>query len=348
MNCAKPPSDMDSTETTGQLAKGETSSPSEIESLLASVSGDDSPAATATDSPPANEAKPDGPQRHDFPPVMSYSAGEMRHLQLRHDEFARSLATRLSTHLRMDCSLQVPKLQITCFGKFKHGLSNPTHLALLNLEPLAGTCLLDVPPRLGLSIVDRELGGPAQYTDDLRDLTKIEASLLSKVIEYIAGEWCGVWSDLLELRPKLLRHTNSGRFLRVHPDETPMLLVNLEVKIGEVVEQLQFAVPCSALQPLMTKLNAENESADTPGERRPAAPMKWKSELGEIEILVSAEIPALELTATRLAELKSGDVLPIPNGLLDQIHVCLEGNPKFLGSLGTSGQCWAVRVSAPQ
>src|SRR5258705_13575959 len=42
------------------------------------------------------------------------TAGELRRLRLRHDEFARSLATRLSIHLRLEIAVQILALD-TCF-----------------------------------------------------------------------------------------------------------------------------------------------------------------------------------------------------------------------------------------
>ena len=45
------------------------------------------------------------------------------------------------------------------FEKLIDEFLNPTYIALLKFEPLKGTCLLEIPTQLGLSIVDRELGG---------------------------------------------------------------------------------------------------------------------------------------------------------------------------------------------
>src|SRR6266446_484431 len=42
------------------------------------------------------------------------TAGELRRLRLRHDEFARSLATRLSIHLRLEIGVHIAGLD-TCF-----------------------------------------------------------------------------------------------------------------------------------------------------------------------------------------------------------------------------------------
>ncbi len=325
-------------------AKSEIVSQSEIESLLASIGGDQAAASGSNGAAAQNDPGSDSPHQLNFPQASSFSASELRKLRMRHEEFVRSLSGRLSSYLRLECILQMTKLETTSFQQFTENLSNPTHLTLLNLEPLRGICLMDVPPRLALCIVDRELGGPASSPDEVRELTNMESRLASPVIEIIASEWCGVWSDILDLRPALLRCENSGRFLRIHLPETVMLAVGIEVHIGKIVEQIRFALPCHTLKPIIAKINAENDSGMAVAAPNPPAPVKWNPALDNVRIRVSAELPGLEFTTKHIANLKPGDILPITSSLSDQIHVCLEGTPKFLGRLGTSGQHLAVQI----
>ena len=140
---AAPPQVLPAGPTTQNLSQ------SEVESLLAMVDGRES------------GASPVLVTRREFPQLSSFSPDQLRKLRLRCDSFITSLNARLSSHLRLECTHQLTKLESVRYQQFVHALPNPTHLTLFTLEPLAGVCLLDIPPRLALSIVDRELGGPA-------------------------------------------------------------------------------------------------------------------------------------------------------------------------------------------
>jgi flagellar motor switch protein FliM len=152
-----------------QSPQAQAISQSEVDHLLAQVGGAESSAA-ASDLSGQNRQPAPHPVRYDFRQPSFLSASELRKLRVRQEEFIRSLAARLSIYLRLEFGLQMSKIETLSFQKFIDGLSNPTHLTLFKLEPLRGVCLLDIPPRLGLSIVDRQLGGPAHCTDAARDL----------------------------------------------------------------------------------------------------------------------------------------------------------------------------------
>src|SRR6266404_9885647 len=101
------------------------------------------------------------------------TAGELRRLRLRHDEFARSLATRLSIHLRLELGVQILLLDSCFYSQFVQRLLNPAQVALFRVESLDGVGLLDIPPKLGIALVDRLLGGTGKSTPLNRDLTEI-------------------------------------------------------------------------------------------------------------------------------------------------------------------------------
>jgi flagellar motor switch protein FliM len=235
-------------------AQSETISQSEVERLLAEV-GNAGDAPTIEIGAPRAISPPESAslERYDFRQVSFFSIRELRKLRSRHEEYIRSLAARLSVYLRLEVAMQMSKLDIIQFQKFVEGMSNPTHLALLKVEPLQGICLLDIAPRLGLAIVDRELGGPGICNEDARDLSQMEARLLSRVLEIIVNEWCACWGNLLELRPLILGHENTGRFLQTCSPGSMMLVFGIEVRLGQLVEQIHFGFPYQTLEPLIQK-----------------------------------------------------------------------------------------------
>ena len=319
-----------------------TMSQSEVEQLLASVGGGD-----ALGNGPGGEAAGGDNLvlRHDFPLLTTCTPEEMRKLRLRCDSFVTALAARLSIHLRLECTVQMIKLDAMRFHAFAESLSTPTYLTLFRLDPLASVCLLDIPTRLALAVVDRELGGSASSPEEMRDLTQIESKLADKVATVVLGEWCSTWSDVLPTRPVIVRHENSGRFLNLCPPQTMFLVLALETHVGQLVDTIQVAIPPSIQKPLLAKLVTDVPGEETADAARAAEMPKWNPSLNDLDIQVTARWQGMQISARQLAGLKVGDVIPLHSGNPDQVQLFLGEAPKFSGQLGTSGPQWAIKIA---
>jgi flagellar motor switch protein FliM len=322
-------------------AAGEVLSQSEVERLLAQV-GEQGPAVVGGETDAQKGAEPIQP--YDFRHPVFLSPTELRRLRLRYEDFIRALAARLSIYLRLEFSLQISKLHTVSYRKFCEGLPNPTHLSLFKVEPLRGIGILDIHPRLGLTIVDRLLGGSAQSVTADHEFSEIEMALLDQAVQVILAEWSNHWAAIQELRPTLLGHENSGQFLQTAPRDTTLLVLALEAKLGDCLEQLQIALPCATLEPIIRKLGPVTEAPV--GETTvPVHTLKWNKRFDEVPVPITAIWDDLELTARQVANLREGDVLHLDPSSSREIKLRLAGLPKFQGRLGTSSGKWAVAVT---
>jgi flagellar motor switch protein FliM len=329
------------------LGSNETVSQSEVERLLAQVGSVDPAALSLGPQAAVNLTGHEAIRRHEFPKVSLYSSAQLRRLRMRHEDFISSLASRLSIHMGMELGLQMSKLEAISFQSFTDGLSNPTYLSMLKLHPLPGIGLLDIPPRLGLCMVDRELGGPGRPPDETLQIGKIEARLLSQVVDLIVQEWCGVWRDLLEVRPTMLGTESNSRFLTTSAPSAIMLVVGVEMRFADTVESMQLAFPHPMLEPLTLKLNAGAVGGDKPDTAVPTALLQWNPLFDDLPIHLQAELPVIQLPAGQVARLKPGDVLSIPADLMSQVRLRLADHPGFIGTLGVSSQRRAVQIEKP-
>ena len=317
---------------------------SDIERLLTQVA--DQEAATEVVKPGGIKSKysQDSIQPYDFRQPVFLSAGELRKLRLRQEEFTRSLAARLSIYLRMEFNLQMSRLQTVTYQKFVEGLQNPTYLTLFKADPLKGICILDIPTQLGVTIVDRLLGGAAHSVNLERDLSDIEAALLDQAIQLVLNEWCNQWAALRELRPIVLGHESNARFLQTASHDTVMLVLALEGRLGDCQDSMQMGFPCYTLEPLMRQLSAELDEDSGETADNAASSVRWNAELDDVQIPITAEWSGIELTARQVSRLKIGDVLQLGPQFASQIRVCLADIPKFIGRLGLQDNKWAVEL----
>lgn len=291
--------------------------------------------------PPAAGPKPPQPFVLRQPCLMS--AAELRRLRMRHEEFARLLATRLSIHLRLEIGAQVAGLETCFYPQLLERLSNPTQVALFRMETLEGVGLIAVPPALGMAMVDRLLGGAGTPTALTRDMTEIEVALLDQVIELFLREWRQAVTTLPEGKATILGHETNPRFLQIGASDTAALVLTLEVQLPECTERIHLGLPYAMVEPVIEQLTPSPEGKSQAAAARATA-VRWNPELGSLEVPVSVQWDGLEIAARKLAELKVGDVLPVPADRINRTAVRLARVQKFTGRLGKCGESWAIEL----
>ncbi len=289
---------------------------------------------------PAAEVRP-----YDFRHPAFLSQSELRRLRVRTEAFARTLSARLSMYLRIDCGLKLAGLQMLSYRSFVNGVGNPAYVGLFRAEPLPGICILEVKQNLGLAIVDRLLGGPADPGEETRDFTEIELALLEQAAQVIVKDWCADWKGVKDLRPVLLGHETGGRFLQTSPHDTVMLSLFMEARVGECTGTIQLGVPVFTLEPLIRRIAPPAEAPAAAPETGSSAPARWNPAFDSVPVNVSAAWEDIEVTSRDLAALKPGDILELPAAGAGKVIVRFAKAPRFRGLLGTCADRWAVQIT---
>ena len=282
---------------------------------------------------------------YDFRQSGFLAPSELRRIRHRSEQFIRALGARLANFLRLEFAIELDRLQIVGYQKFTEGLSSPTHITLFRIEPLKGVGLLVIPPRLGLGLVDRMLGGPGKMAETTRDLSEIEVALVDQIAALVINEWCTHWPEMGDMRPEFLGQESNSRFLETAPADTAMLVLTLNAGVGESSEPIQLALPYSAVEPLVRLVCP----AGLPGTTTAASvelPPKWNPELNEVKVPVVAEWQGLRLSAGEIARLAEGKVLLLDSHCTAQVQLRFNQVPKFLGRPGTRLGQWAVELTA--
>jgi flagellar motor switch protein FliM len=288
--------------------------------------------------------KADTIRSYDFRQSGFLAPSELRRIRLRHEQFVRSLAARLAIFLRLEFTVQLAKLQIVGYLKFTESLPNPTHITLFKIDPLKGVGLLVIPPRLGLSLVDRMLGGPGTMPETSRDLSEIEVALVDQVATLLVNEWCAHWPEMRDLRPARLGHENNSRFLQTTTAEAAMLILTLNAGLGDQLEPVQLAFPFATIEPLM-RLLAPAGLPETDVIAAASVQPKWKAEFNDVRVPVVAEWQGLKVSAGDIAHLKEGAVLMLDPQCAAQVQLNFNRVPKFAGRPGTRAGNWAVELT---
>jgi flagellar motor switch protein FliM len=257
------------------------------------------------------------------------SPTELRRLRLKSDDFIMNLASNLSMFLRMEFHLQMSRLETVPYRTMKEALPAPSFVTLFKLNPLKGMCLLEVAPRLGLTVVDRMSGGPGHSVDSERDFTDIELVVMEHFIEMLIHDYAESWMKYQRLEFQILEHENTVRFLNVVGPDDIMLILEMEARFGDCVAPIKFAVPYEAIKPMVSKMMEEITGDQRGLLASDIHPDDRTARYNDIPVPVSCHWRGFTMTLRELSELSVGDVVMLDEKTCEHAVVDLGLIPKF-------------------
>ncbi len=282
---------------------------------------------------------------YDFKRPDKFSKDQIRTISVMHETFARLTTTSMSALLRSLAQVHVASVDQLTYEEFIRSIPNPTTLAIINMDPLKGSAILEIDPAVTFAIIDRLFGGQGEGTKLNRDLTDIEQSVMENNIVRILGNMREAWSSVIDLRPRLGNIETNPQFAGIVPPSEMVVLVTLETKVGEVEGMMNFCIPYLTIEPIISKLSAQYWYSSV---RRGATTENLtilRDRLANVAVSIVAEIGKMNLTVRDVLNFKIGDVIRLADTRVgDQMMVTVGGKQKFLCRPGVVGNKVAVQV----
>ena len=312
----------------------------EIDALLTAISTGE---VDTTDYSAAKEQRK--VKIYDFRRPDKFSKDKIRTLQMMHETFARLTTTALSAQLRALVSVHVASVDQLTYEEFIRSIPNPTTLAVVNMDPLKGSAVLEIDPSITFTIIDKLFGGTGESTKISRELTDIELSVMEGIIVRILGNLREAWSNVIDLRPRLGNIETNPQFAQIVPPNDMVVLITLETKVGEVEGMTNLCIPYITIEPVISKLSAQYWYSSI---RKGATDENMtiiQSRLETVELPIIAEIGEVEVTMQEVMDLQAGDVVKLPNTKVNsEMVIRIGGRKKYKCRPGLIGSRLAVQV----
>lgn len=316
------------------------------------AASDDAEAAPHT----ANEATPvflmDGTRTtaktrkitpYDFRKPTALPQSDLRIFQALYQKYIPNLAARLSTLLRMECMLKIDRLDSSPFPEFCDAMPDPACVTLFGLDEFRGVGVLAVHRPLALAMADRLLGGKGRAPSAERQLTEIEMALMEDVLQLILTAWSDLWIEGDHaVHLKVMGHESSVRCIPTPASGEIMVILTVAATIGEATERFHLAVPFSMIgQPLRRIQAAHNHSIDA----KPVKQVQWRKQYAGIAVPAHAEWKVRELPIAETLRFREGDVIELPNSLINNASLQLSEGSTFIGTVGVQNGNVAVQIT---
>lgn len=313
-------------------------SQSEIDSLLDALSSGSLKVEEVINDEKKKKIKP-----YDFRRPNKFSKDQLRTLVMLHENFARLLTTSLSTYLRSMVRVQMASVDQLTYEEFTKSLPNPTVMNIISLKPLDGNIIMEFSPQLAFAIIDRLLGGMGTTIEKVRELTDIEQIVIKRVILKTLGNIKEAWQVVAELEPTFESVELNPLFTQIIPPSDMIVLITLDVRIGETFGLLNICLPFTTLEPIINRLNAQFWFARSNASNEKSM-ISIQNRLEQAKIRVTADLGHAAITVGDLLNINVGDVIQLEQPVKSFLPVKIGNHVKFKGSPGLSGGKMAIQI----
>ena len=254
---------------------------------------------------------------YDFKRPDKFSKDQIRTISIMHETYARLCSTSLSAQLRSLVDVHVAVVDQLTYEEFIRSIPNPTTLAVIDMDPLKGSAILEIDPAITFSVIDRLFGGQGEGAKFSRDLTDIEQAVMEGIIVRVLGNLRESWSTVIDLRPRLGGIETNPQFAQIVPPSEMVILITLETKVGEVEGMMNLCIPYLTIEPIISKLSAQYWYASTRRGTTTENLNILRDRLAAVTVTMMAEIGCMDIKVRDVLALRTGDIIRHD----DQTHI---------------------------
>ena len=314
------------------MAAQEVLNQEEVNALLNAVDSGD----VNTDAPPiSGEVRP-----YDFQNDAGAMRLRMPAFELINERLARSLRVSLYNLLRRPLEIAVMPLRSAKYADYAQSLALPSNLNIVRVNPLRGTALIALDPKLVFCVVDNFFGGTGrQQSTEAREFAPTEMRVIQMLLRAAFNDMREAWAPVAAIDVEHVKTEVNPSFAQICSPAEPVVICGFQLALEGGGGDLQIVMPLSMLEPLKDVLEAGAGGGGAPQDDR------WlnslKEDIQDAEIELSTMLGNASVTLNQLVNLKPGDVIPCD--FSGKATVLAEGVPLFRGSYGVSRGQQSVR-----
>lgn len=313
----------------------------EIDALLSTVS--------SSDTPEKSSDVPDEKLRsvvvYDFRHPNRVSKDQLRTLESMHDNFAGHVSSILSNVHRAMVDVDLISVDQITYSEFIMSLVSPSCTYTFSAEPLEGMCILDFNPSITYASIERMFGGSGKVLDTGREMTGIERSLMSRIVQMVYHELEDAWSHIAAVKIKHVNLDTNPQFVQVVPPGETVIVVSFQLKLLQTSGLMTICYPYMALEPIIGKLSAQNWIDATKKRSLSGDAEINRANLEELSVPLCAIMADTDIRIRDFLKLKIGDVVTTNHRITEDVALYVRNRRKFRGRPGLVGRKRGVVVS---
>lgn len=292
-----------------------------------------------------NDAEPKSAiKTYDFKTANRFTREQIRAINVVFKNFGHLLSNYLMGTLRASCDSEVLSIEEISFNEFNNSVPSPVIIAIINTSPFMGSFIMEMTKEISYSIISRVLGGTKEIAAEGRQFTEIELAIIERVLWESLRNFDEAWVKIMEVNSVLEKVETSMQFTQIVDMNEPVLMVTLNITIGNESGLIGFCLPHQALEPFTKKLNTKQMYASNPKKRVDSNPLNIAQTIRHTDITVSAVFNPTEATVRDITSLGVGDVIQLAHKVDEPLIVRYQQIPKYRAQLGTHKNSLALKI----
>lgn len=255
------------------------------------------------------------PKVYDFRQQNTLSREHVRTMQIVQETFARNFSTMLASQLRSVTQVTIQSIEQHSYDEYVRDLANPNLLTLLNLSPLSGAAIFQLPLEIAFCAAELMMGGAGRGDHPSRPLTELELQLVRDIIERALPELRYAFEPVVATEPKIMSQESNPQYAQVAAPTDMVIVVTYEIRIESVAGFATLCIPFSSLQPHLEALSATSLYGNQNMANVTESRVRLNEHVNETPVTLSAQFRQLEMTAHDIVQLRVGDVIPLSHPL---------------------------------
>ena len=287
------------------------------------------------------EPGPDEVRSYDFNNQMRIVRGRMPTLEMINERFARIFRVSLYNLLRRSPEISVHQIQVKKFSEYVHTLHVPTSLNLVKMNPLRGTALVVLEPKLVFATVDNFFGGTGRHAKiEGREFTATEQRVIHMVLRNVFSDLHVAWSHVAPIDVEFVQSEINPHFANIVSPSEIVVVTSFHIEVDGGGGNLHVTMPYAMIEPLREILDAGVASDRVEKDER------WmvclREEIEDADVQLTTRLGRCNISLATLLNLKPGDIVPCD--FQGKVTILAEDVPIFRGSFGLSHGLQAVKI----
>jgi flagellar motor switch protein FliM len=297
---------------------------------------------------PEDSAADRGRQRRmhtvDFTRPTKFTADQERRIRRAVETFCRTASTRLSAELRVPLELEVINMSQLTWGNAHAQVPARSVGCLVDVPDVTTRMLVSAEMNLIVAVIDTLLGGAASAGEGgaVRErLTDIDWALARHFMNRMLAQLSIIWSDITENELSVAGLEMHDDTAQTAPVSEPTLALTMEARMDRESATLTLLLPYSAIEPVVHRFSSREDGGGADAHQAEAV----RTAIGRVEMIVRAEVAAIDLPIERVLALQPGDVLRLDARAEEGVTLYADSVPVQRGVPGRSGARRAVQVT---
>lgn len=302
--------------------------PEEIDALLALVTKKDEVAV------PAEQTAQEEVVTYDFKRPERISNEQIRSFTMLHENFARNLASTLTTQIRDVVEVEIAHVEQITYSEFIIGLPNPGCISVLSVSPSEGNIYIELSYSILFPLIDRLLGGSGKMVSiPTRPLTEVEwqvtNAILYKAFEHLEVTWKSLGNFSFNV---LMQESNPNLLPGIQPNE-PIIRFSLKIKMMNYTGLLTIGFPYITIESILPTLTSRTWLATTKKHAIEQSDELYQNLL-DTDVVLFCEARRSFISVKEFINMKPGDIIVLNHAKEQPFILRVSNKPLFYVTIG--------------